>query len=124
MNLELDFRVVGINSGSVAFLRPSRNFQGDVIPPSDDLQAVPRFLSSPITSLCAHADVNIPHSSDHNLGAAAQHSAGSVLCWRALQLCLKPIIESLGLGGTFKGHLDQLPCTAQGHHSWIRLPRA
>ena len=38
--------------------------------------------------------------------------------------CFKWIVESLELEGTFKGHLVQLPCSAQGHHSSIRLPRA
>jgi len=33
-------------------------------------------------------------------------------------------VESLELEGTFKGHLVQLPCNEQGHHSHIRLPRA
>ena len=32
-------------------------------------------------------------------------------------------IESLELGGTFKGYL-QLPCNEQGHHSYISLPRS
>ena len=34
------------------------------------------------------------------------------------------IIESLELEGTSEGHLVQLPCNEQGHHSYIRLPRA
>jgi len=34
------------------------------------------------------------------------------------------IIESVELKGTSEGNLVQLPCNEQGHHSWIRLPRA
>ena len=34
------------------------------------------------------------------------------------------IIESLESEGTFKGHVVQLPTNEEGHHSYIRLPRA
>ena len=34
------------------------------------------------------------------------------------------IIESLQLEGASEGHPVQLPCSEQGHHSYIRLPRA
>ena len=48
------------------------------------------------------------------------------LLGRGERQCLKyhRIIESLKLEGTFEGHLVQLPCNRQVHHSLIRLPRA
>ena len=43
--------------------------------------------------------------------------------WQNLELENR-VIEPLELEGTSEGKLVQLPCNEQGHHSYIKLPRA